>query len=162
MNRSNETRRATLRDAAVLARLSRELGYPVTAGEMRRRLRAILNSPADLVIVATGSRDRVVGWLQAHASCVVESGFRVEITGLVVSAKARRRGVGRSLVRAAEHWAAGLSAQTVVVRSNASRVESHSFYPALGYATAKTQVVYRKLLGRLARGGNAHPRWNVP
>ena len=77
---------------------------------------------------------------------MVESGFRVEITGLVVSPALRRRGVGRSLVDAAERWAKSLSAAGMVVRSNARRVESHFFYPALGYVPAKTQVVYRKPL----------------
>jgi GNAT superfamily N-acetyltransferase len=75
---------------------------------------------------------------------VLESGFRVEITGLVVSGEMRRRGVGRSLVAQAETWAAEISAGTIVVRSNAKRVESHEFYPALGYLPSKTQVVYRK------------------
>ena len=45
-----------------------------------------------------------------------------------------------------------VSAETVVVRSNASRVESHSFYPALGYASTKTQQVYRKLLPAVPNG----------
>jgi GNAT superfamily N-acetyltransferase len=56
----------------------------------------------------------------------------------------RRRGVGRCLVAVAETWAREISAETVVVRSNAKRVESHAFYPALGYLPLKTQVVYRK------------------
>jgi hypothetical protein len=36
------------------------------------------------------------------------------------------------------------------VRSNALRQEAHAFYPALGYALAKTQRVYRKALGETA------------
>ena len=56
----------------------------------------------------------------------------------------RRQGVGRSLVAQAETWAREISAETVVVRSNARRLESHAFYPSLGYLPSKTQVVYRK------------------
>jgi hypothetical protein len=48
------------------------------------------------------------------------------------------------LVGRAETWATEISAETVVVRSNAKRVESHVFYPALGFLPSKTQVVYRK------------------
>jgi GNAT superfamily N-acetyltransferase len=77
---------------------------------------------------------------------VLESGFRVEIVGLVVAEDCRRHGVGRELVQRAEQWAAGLGAATVVVRSNTKREESHRFYPALGYAATKTQAVYRKRL----------------
>lgn len=97
-------------------------------------------------MAAIDSNDTVIGWLQAHAAHIIESGFRVEITGLTVSSKARRGGVGRALVAEAEQWAKTLDAETIVVRSNIKRVEAHQFYPALGYSLSKTQNVYRKSL----------------
>jgi len=139
-------RGTTENDAPSIAKLARELGYAVTAKMMRRRIRAILLSPADLLIVAVDSSATVIGWLQAHAAHVVGSGLRVEILGLIVSPATRRRGVGRSLVTKAERWAKSISAEAIVVRSNATRVESHAFYPALGYTSTKTQLVYRKSL----------------
>jgi GNAT superfamily N-acetyltransferase len=140
-------RNATEADAGSIAKLAGELGYAANARIMRSRIQAILAADTDLLIVAVDSSDTPIGWLQAHAAHIVESGFRVEITGLIVSPAARRRGVGRALVAEAEHWARTLSAEAVVVRSNAKRVESHRFYPALGYARTKTQEVYRKSLG---------------
>jgi predicted N-acetyltransferase YhbS len=137
-------RRATEHDAGAIARLAGELGYAADANIMRRRIQAVLVSPADLLIVAVDSSGAVVGWLQAHGALIVESGFRVEIVGVIVSASYRRQGTGRSLVAAAEDWAKTISAEAVVVRGNVKRVESHSFYPALGYSATKTQVVYRK------------------
>jgi GNAT superfamily N-acetyltransferase len=107
-------------------------------------LEAIISSSSDFVVVSVDSSGQVVGWLQAHAARIVESGFRVEITGMVVAPEARRRGVGRLLVAEAERWASERSAEAIVVRSNVDRVESHSFYPALGYRLTKTQRVYRK------------------
>ena len=139
-------RRATESDADRIARLAGELGYAVDAEVMRIRVEDVLASSTDLLVVAVDSCDGVVGWLHAHAAHIIESGFRVEITGLIVSLEFRRRGVGRSLVVAAEDWAKSISAEAVVVRSNAKRVESHSFYPALGYTSTKTQMVYRKVL----------------
>jgi GNAT superfamily N-acetyltransferase len=140
-----KVRVATESDAAQIAALSRELGYPEEVRTIRERLSRILARGDHRVYVAELGKGRgVCGWLQAHSSDVLESGFRVEITGLVVSGEMRRRGVGRSLVAQAETWAAEISAGTIVVRSNAKRVESHEFYPALGYLPSKTQVVYRK------------------
>jgi len=147
MSISVSIRRATEDDADSIARLAGELGYSMRAKEIRGHIRAILSSAADLPIVAVDPSGTVVGWLQAHAVHIVESGFRVEITGLIVSAASRRRGVGRSLVAVAEDWARSVSAPAIVVRSNIKRAESHSFYPALGYVSTKTQMVYRKPLG---------------
>jgi ribosomal protein S18 acetylase RimI-like enzyme len=146
MSTAVSIRRAREDDADSIAMLAGELGYAVHAKIMRSRIQAILASAADLLIVAVDSSSTIVGWLQAHASHNIVSGFRVEIAGLIVSPAFRRRGVGRSLVAKAERWARTISAEAVVVRSNAKRVESHSFYPALGYTSTKTQVVYRKRL----------------
>ena len=87
---------------------------------------------------------RLTGWLQAHAYDILESGFIVEIVGLVVAQDCRRSGAGRALVRQAEQWAATLGAEALVVRSNTLRTESHLFYPALGFSISETQTVYKK------------------
>jgi GNAT superfamily N-acetyltransferase len=139
-----KVRAATTSDARSIAVLSGSLGYPAEAGTVRERLRRILARDDQRVVVAELPRGGICGWLQAHCSEAVESGFRVEIVGLIVADGMRRRGVGRSLVARAETWAREISAETVVVRSNATRLESHAFYPSLGYMPSKTQVVYRK------------------
>jgi GNAT superfamily N-acetyltransferase len=141
-------RRATEADAASIARLSSTLGYDAEPPAIAARLHAILGSNADLMIIAEDSHRDVAGWLQAHAAHIVETGFRVEITGLIVSPDQRRRGVGRALVAEAERWATTIAAGAIVVRSNVQRTESHAFYPALGYVATKTQNVYRKKLAQ--------------
>jgi GNAT superfamily N-acetyltransferase len=139
-----KVRAATPDDAKAIALLSRELGYPADARSTRERLGKILGRDDHRMVVAVSPDGSVCGWLQAQCNVVMESGLRVEIVGLVVSEKMRRKGVGRSLVSRAETWAAEMSAETIVVRSNTKRVESHVFYPSLGYLPSKTQVVYRK------------------
>jgi len=140
-------RPTVLSDAAEIARLTTELGYPAETAAVTGRLARIAGQPDHLVIIAILD-GTVVGWLQAHASTVLESGFRIEITGLVVDSAHRGGGIGRSLVQQAERWAAALGAGTMVVRSNLQRTDSHRFYPALGYELSKTQAVYRKQLAR--------------
>jgi len=142
-----KVRAATPDDAKAIALLSRELGYPAASRSTRERLGKILGRDDHRMVVAVSPDGAVCGWLQAQCNVVMESGLRVEIVGLVVSEKMRRKGVGRSLVSQAETWAAEMSAETIVVRSNTKRVESHVFYPSLGYLPSKTQVVYRKSAG---------------
>lgn len=142
-------RGATESDAEAVGRLSAALGYGAEPEAVPARLRAILASDSNVVVVAVDSTGRVVGWLQAQAVCRLQTGFEVEITGLLVDPEVRRHGVGSRLVAEAERWGRGRGAQGMVVRSNVKRVESHRFYPALGFDASKTQAVYRKDL----RGG---------
>jgi GNAT superfamily N-acetyltransferase len=139
-------RAAAADDAGPIAELSGELGYPVSAQAVRDTLGLFLGAPDHRVLVAEAG-GRVCGWLQAHSCHVLESGLRVEVLGLVVSASMRRHGVGRALMAGAEAWAGEASAGQLVVRSNTQRAESHAFYPSIGYARTKTQAVYRKGIG---------------
>jgi GNAT superfamily N-acetyltransferase len=141
-------RDAVLSDSADIARLTVELGYEANEKTINLRLGKIVSLKDYLVLVAL-IEDKIVGWLQAHACEVLESGYRVEIVGLIVASDHRRSGIGRSLVQRAEQWAVMIGAEAAVVRSNAKRVESHSFYPALGFCLSKTQAVYRKRLFQL-------------
>jgi ribosomal protein S18 acetylase RimI-like enzyme len=138
-------RNAALPDAAEISELTAQLGYTADPAAIRHRLARLLGRQHQLILVASLD-DKVVGWMQAHASDVLESGFRVEIVGLIVSQNCRRRGLGRSLIQHAEDWAIELGAETLVVRSNVQRVESRGFYPALGFSTTKTQAVFKKTL----------------
>ena len=138
-------RHAILSDSAEVARLTTELGYAADSNTISERLARIVDQPDQLVLVAILD-ERIVGWLQAHASVALESGYRVEIVGLIVAVDSRHGGIGRSLVQRAEEWARELGAIAIIVRSNTKRIESHRFYPALGFSTSKTQTVYRKHL----------------
>ena len=132
-------------DAAELARLAAELGYPASAEAMRLRLQR-LEGRDDAVLVAAAADAPLLGWIHVGRRIALESGEGAEILGLVVGAAARRLGVGKQLVTAAEAWSRDRGLDRIVVRSNAARTESHRFYPALEYALAKSQHVYQKPL----------------
>lgn len=138
-------RAARASDAGEIARLAGELGYPVDADSMAGRLDALLGSPRQCVRVIDGE-GRLAGWIAAERRLSLEVGERVEITGLVVDGRARRGGVGRALVGAAEAWAAEQGVAVVFVRSNVQRQDSHPFYEGLGYVRQKSQHVYGKRL----------------
>lgn len=142
-------RPAASADVTVLSQLTEELGYPADPAVMRSRIEKLADRKDDLLLVCEVDDGTVAGWMQAHACTTFESGFRVEILGLVVAKNRRRQGVGRLLVHAAQTWAISAGAPVIVVRSNVQREESHAFYPALGFEKSKTQAVYRKKLDRL-------------
>jgi predicted N-acetyltransferase YhbS len=139
-------RAATVQDVAAIARLADELGYPVDPASMEARVRKVTDQKHHLLLVAQDDHGEVRGWLHAFGADYIESGFRVEIGGLVVSKAVQRTGIGSRLVGAAEQWARGIGAEFVSVRSNINRLESHPFYRKLGYELKKTQRVYRKHL----------------
>lgn len=143
-------------DAAEIARLSAQLGYPADAAVMRRRLARIASRADQAVFVAGGAAGpaperpgrppALLGWIHVACGMWLESGESAEILGLVVEAAARRAGVGRRLAGVAEQWSRSAGLARILVRSNTVRTEAHVFYPNLGYTLAKTQCVYVKPL----------------
>ncbi|MCL1635046.1 GNAT family N-acetyltransferase [Luteimonas sp. SX5] len=138
-------RNATPQDAAEIARLSAQLGYPASPETFAARLQKLLESPRHAVLVAAEGT-RLSGFVATEQRMSLELGERVEIVALVVDAGARRTGVGKALVAAAEQWAIDIGTPDVFLRSNILRQESHPFYESLGYTRTKTQHAYTKPL----------------
>ena len=136
-------RAATLDDAAEIARLSTQLGYPVEASAMAARLVRWLPD-ADHFIRVIADGPRLLGWITAERRLSLESGDSIEITGLVVDRTIHRGGVGSTLVAAVADWARSQGDAHLIVRSNVARVESHPFYERLGFTRTKSQHVYRR------------------
>lgn len=126
--------------------MSGVLGYPNSAEAIAERLARLLARDGDIVLVAEEMPRGVVGWIHATEQELLDSGRRCEITGLVVDADARNRGLGRQLVEAVEAWAIARGLAQLAVRSNIVRSESHPFYERLGFLRVKTQHAYRKQL----------------
>lgn len=134
-------------DAPRLTGLLAQLGYPSGVDAVRNRLAGILNSDTQQVLVAVPADDsRIDGYIAVERRLALQVDERVEITGLVVDSAARRTGLGRTLVNAAEQWALQQGVHTIVVRSNVARPESHPFYADVGYERTKTSHMYCKEL----------------
>ncbi len=139
-------RTMTLRDAAAVARLATQLGYPSSAAEIERRFRLVEDDPDHGLLVAEAADGQVVGWVHIHGRLLLEAEPFAEIGGLVVDEACRGQGTGRALVAAAEHWAREHGYAEVCVRSNVVRKEAHRFYEGLGYQLVKSQLTFRKAL----------------
>jgi GNAT superfamily N-acetyltransferase len=139
-------RAARMKDAAFLARLSTELGYPTDEREARRRLEEILPRSEHAVLVAEGAEGAPIGWIHVYMRDLLVNDRHVEIGGLIVDANHRGKGIGRKLMQEAERWTASKGLSTVLVRSRVQRAEAHDFYLRIGYQCSKEQRVFMKRL----------------
>jgi GNAT superfamily N-acetyltransferase len=139
-------RRAKPIDAARMAALSGELGYPATTAEMRVRLRAIQPATDNVVLVAQSPDGELIGWIHASVQRLLEVPRRAEINGLIVGEGYRSLGAGARLLEQVERWARGKKCVHMSVRSNVLRDRAHLFYERQGYEHYKTQKAFRKAL----------------
>ena len=139
------TREIRAEDAAAAAKLSEQLGYPVSPAVMEQRIQSRAGSPDQIVYVACLAGE-VVGWIDVSVASHLQSESRAEIGGLVVSSEVRGGGIGRRLLECAEQWARQRGLGSMVVRSQIAREAAHHFYLREGYARTKTSAVFTKYL----------------
>jgi GNAT superfamily N-acetyltransferase len=143
---SVEIREGRVSDAASIAELCKQLGYPVSTEEMEGRLRRLGEDQGHSVLVACLADSSVVGWIDVGIVFHLQSGAYCEIGGLVVADSVRGKGIGRELVAAGEQWASSRGMKKVLVRSNAIRADAHRFYIRESYSMVKTSAVFEKRL----------------
>jgi GNAT superfamily N-acetyltransferase len=130
-------------DAAAVASLAGELGYPASPADMSQRLAALATAADDAVFVAVLGLTPVA-WIHVAVVTLLESPRHAEIRGLVVTSALRSRGIGEQLVAVAEEWARARGVTRIRVRSNTLRERTHAFYERLGYTVTKTQKAFDK------------------
>ena len=139
-------RRAELRDAADIAELATQLGYPTDAAAMRPRLEAALSEPNIRDVLVAERGDRVRGWIEVAIVELLANDPFAEIHGLIVAERERGAGLGALLVAAAETWAAERGMKRMRVRSNVARDRTRTFYERHGYVVTKTSNVFDKVM----------------
>ena len=126
-------RAAQLSDAAVLASLMGELGYPTSEADMQLRLERIAADERYRTFVAV-RRGGVCGMIGTFTSYTYEhNDLGGRILALVVSKEARRSGLARQLIATAEKDFARRNITRVAVNTRFERDGAHKFYENLGY-----------------------------
>lgn len=139
-------------DEAALANLAAQLGYPSRAETVAARIVKYFGNAEERVIV--GELDgRVAAWTSAALVDHFYTPRCVEISGLVVDASLRGRGIGAALLDEVKRWAAELGVATVRLRANVVRAEAHRFYERQGFARAKQQIVFEAAAAPAGAGG---------
>jgi GNAT superfamily N-acetyltransferase len=149
-------RPARISDAAVIADLATQLGYPTRPEEAETRLRDLVDRTDGAVFVAeegvaeeevAAEGGAVIGWGHVVGARRIELGAFAELVALVVDEHRRGLGTGAALVDAALDWAAKQGFATLRVRSNVVRERTHAFYERLGFARTKSQVMFVRSTG---------------
>ncbi|HJP83771.1 MAG TPA: GNAT family N-acetyltransferase [Fimbriimonadaceae bacterium] len=140
-------RRAQLSDAAAIAELAGQLGYPTDPDEMQHRLSKMLHDPQRTILVAEVD-GKVVGWTTIKVEAELTQSPYGLVSGLVVDERHRGRGIGQELLEAAENWAAEQGLARLRLRANEIREDAHRFYLRNEFEMKKKQCQFEKELGR--------------
>jgi GNAT superfamily N-acetyltransferase len=120
-------------DVSELAGLLGQLGYPTTEASVHERLDHWLDDPSSRLIGA-GDDGVLVGVAALHVMPMLEmTGKLGRLTALVVDERYRSRGLGQSLVAAAEKQARAAGCVKMEITSSRHRTRTQEFYKLLGY-----------------------------
>ncbi|MEV4198278.1 GNAT family N-acetyltransferase [Micromonospora globbae] len=135
-------------DAARLAVLLTQLGYPTEEPEAAARLRYWGDDAAGVLIGADVGGE-LAGVAALHVAPLLElTGRWARLVVLVVDEEHRGKGIGRRLVEAAESRAAELGCRRMEVTSSRQRGDAHRLYRRLGYEDVCARSArFLKLLG---------------
>jgi len=132
-------------DAAALADLAAQLGYPASIDSVQAGLRRYAGNPEERVIVAELS-GQVVGWTSVGVIDHFYTPVYVEISGFVVDTKHRSAGIGAALMGEVKKWTKAKQLGIVRLRANVIREDAHRFYGREGFLKVKEQFVFEARL----------------
>jgi GNAT superfamily N-acetyltransferase len=146
---ASEVRLGRLRpdDAASVARLLDQLGYPTDEAEARDRIAAWTGEGRGAVFGARVD-DRLAGCAAIYVVPFFERpGARARLVALVVDAEYRRQGIAELLVEQAREFARDRGAVEMEVLSRRTRPDAYPFYTKVGFADVSERA--RRYLSEL-------------
>jgi GNAT superfamily N-acetyltransferase len=131
-----EIRAAAPADAADLALLLSQLGYPMSARAAALRLEALARAPDSALMVAVGHAP-VIGLVALHWCAMLQHDKPVaRITTLVVDDRERGRGIGRMLVKSASQIARMAGCDVLELTTGLQREAAHAFCRSIGFTAS--------------------------
>ena len=136
-----DLRSAMIADAADVARLLTELGYPCEIDEAAERTDAIAANDRQALVLAR-REGAVCGLVALDFMYYLPLGtITCRVTALVVTPTAQGLGIGRQLLKEAERRARSGGAARIELTSGSQRTEAHAFYRACGYKDSSVRFV---------------------
>ena len=132
------SRQAAPGDTAAITGLSDQLGYPLSQEQILQNIKVVLaNRDHDLFVAEY--HNKVIGWIGVAQIIMIEMSPYCEINGLVIDEQYRGKGIGKLLIEKAKQWGKEKGNDTLRVRCNVKRKETHLFYRRLGFIETKEQ-----------------------
>jgi len=128
-------------DARAVNLLSAQLGYPLSPEQTFQNIKAVLKSKKHIAFVAV-HENKIVGWIGAAQTIMIEVMPRCEINGLVTDERHRGRGVGKLLIEKVKQWAKENGNNVLSLHCNVTRTAAHLFYEHIGFKAIKEQKYF--------------------
>jgi GNAT superfamily N-acetyltransferase len=142
--RSIALRQATPRDAARIAALLTDEGYPAGESDILDRLARFAPPAGSVVVAASGGE--ILGFIAVAVVPRFEHGDAfARILALVVDPGVRDRGLGRALIAEAERIATDRGAAFVEITAGHHRPEARRLYEHVGYDASLTTYLRKRL-----------------
>jgi ribosomal protein S18 acetylase RimI-like enzyme len=135
-------REATVADADAVIALWTACGLTRPWNDPQTDFDLALTTATATVLVAAGDQE-IVGSVM-----VGFDGHRGWVYYLAVDPKARRGGLGRALMQAAEDWLVGQGSPKIQLMVRSDNAEALAFHAAIGLETQAVTVLGRRLDGR--------------
>jgi GNAT superfamily N-acetyltransferase len=132
-------------DVETATELLGQLGYQISPTEITARIGRVLSDKEHFAAVADDD-GKVVGLIHVFERPALEKPCEAVVQSLVVDGRARKSGVGKMLMDAAEVWAAERGLQHVALHTRSDRHDARAFYEHLGYERAATAHLMKKSL----------------
>ena len=128
-------------DYKSITELSNQLGSKINSETVRNQILNILGNTDHFAFVAEKDKE-IVGYIHCFEAIRLTTKPFIEISGLVISDRERRNGIGSKLVKYVEKEVA--IGKKLRVRCNAKRQLAHKFYYGLNYVLKKDQKIFEK------------------
>ena len=121
-----------------------ELGYQAAPDDVAGRLQRLARGGEPVLLARQG--EETLGCLTWHVTPNIHRPWPIgRITMMVVTGRARRRGIGRALVQAVEERMIQRGCGLIEVTSNVKLRAAHTFYRKLGFE--RTSQRFAKSIG---------------
>lgn len=132
-------------DLHIAKELLYQLGYDISPSELAARIDRVLGDRTHYAALADDG-GKVLGLVHAYERPALEKPHDAIVQSLVIDFSARKLGIGKLLMTAAEAWARARGLTHIALHTRIDRADARAFYEQIGYRRAATAHLMSKSL----------------